>query len=54
MFKIFSSVCYGLGFASIALSLFAYMTSGIAEATYLGLWVPSFLLVGGFLESRDQ
>ncbi len=54
MFKVLSNVCYGLGFGSIALSLFAYMSSGIDEATYLGLWVPSFLLVGGFLESRDQ
>jgi len=53
MFKNFSNICYGLGFGSIALSLIAYMTSGLAEATYLGLWVPSFFLVGGFLESRD-
>ena len=42
-----AKICFGLGFASIALSAW-YGTSGVADATYVGLWVPSFFLVGDF------
>ena len=45
-----AKICYGLGFASIALSAYVYGTSGVADATYVGLWVPSFFLVGDFFD----
>ena len=48
-----AKICYGLGFGSIAFSVFAYSAWGIDEATYVGLWVPSFFLVGLFLERND-
>ena len=37
-------------FASIALSAYVYGTSGVADATYVGLWVPSFFLVADFFD----
>ena len=39
-----AKICFGLGFASIAFSAYVYQASGIADATYVGLWVPSFFL----------
>tara|TARA_R100001460_G_scaffold7379_3_gene18876 strand:+ start:610 stop:786 length:177 start_codon:yes stop_codon:yes gene_type:complete len=48
--QIIANTCYGLGFASIALSAYAYSASGVDNATYLGLWVPSFILVGLLFE----
>ena len=48
-----AKICYGLGFGSIAFSVFAYSAWGIDEATYVGLWVPSFFLVGFFFELSD-
>tara|TARA_R100000664_G_C2734945_1_gene124597 strand:+ start:812 stop:970 length:159 start_codon:yes stop_codon:yes gene_type:complete len=45
-----AKICYGLGFASIALSAYVYQASGIADATYVGLWVPSFFLVADFFD----
>ena len=45
-----SKICFGLGFASIALSAYVYQAYGIADATYVGLWVPSFFLVGDFFD----
>jgi peptidoglycan biosynthesis protein MviN/MurJ (putative lipid II flippase) len=45
-----SKICYGLGFVSIALSAYVYGTSGVADATYVGLWVPSFFLVADFFD----
>ena len=45
-----SKICYGLGFVSIALSAYVYRTSGVADATYVGLWVPSFFLVADFFD----
>jgi hypothetical protein len=48
-----AKICYGLGFGSIAFSIFAYSAWGIDEATYVGLWVPSFFLVGFFFERSD-
>ena len=48
-----AKICYGLGFGSIAFSVFAYSAWGIDEATYIGLWVPSFFLVGAFLERNN-
>ena len=48
-----AKICYGLGFGSIAFSVFAYSAWGIDEATYVGLWVTSFFLVGFFFERSD-
>jgi len=48
-----ANLCYGLGFASVAISIGAYAAWGIDEATYVGLWVPSFFLVGFFFERSD-
>ena len=45
-----AQACYGLGFGSILFSAIAYSNWGIDQATYIGLWVPSFFLVGFFLE----
>ena len=45
-----SKICYGLGFASIALSAYVYGTSGVADATYVGLWVAWFFVVGNFFD----
>jgi len=45
-----AKICYGLGFASIAFSAYCYQAYGIDNATYVGLWVPSFFLVGNFFE----
>ena len=45
-----ANLCYGLGFASIALSAYAYSSAGVDQATYVGLWVPSFFLVGFFFD----
>ena len=49
-----ANVCYGFGFGSIALSAYTYATSGVDQATYVGLWVPSFFLVGFFLETKED
>ena len=46
----FAKISYGLGFASIAFSAYVYETSGVADATYVGLWVPSFFLVADFFD----
>tara|TARA_Y100000592_G_scaffold89055_1_gene145702 strand:+ start:57 stop:209 length:153 start_codon:yes stop_codon:yes gene_type:complete len=48
-----SKICYGLGFASIGLSAYTYATAGVDQATYVGLWVPSFFLVGQFFERKN-
>ena len=45
-----ANLCYGLGFASVAISIGAYAAWGIDEATYVGLWVPSFVLIGLLFE----
>ena len=50
MKKTLARICYGLGFGSIGLSVYAYTATGIDAATYVGLWVPSFFLVGFFFE----
>ena len=50
MNKIAKICFFGLGFASIAFSAYVYQASGIADATYVGLWVPSFFLVGDFFD----
>ena len=52
MKKILSQICFGLGFFSIAFSVLAYSYSGIDMATYIGLWVPSFFLVGFYFEKE--
>ena len=53
--KKIANICYGLGFGSIAFSAYVYSSAGIDQATYVGLWVPSFFLVGFFLEKvSDQ
>lgn len=49
-----ANVCYGFGFGSIAFSAYAYATAGVDQATYVGLWVPSFFLVGFFLETKKD
>ena len=49
-----ANVCYGFGFGSIALSAYAYAMAGVDQATYVGLWVPSFFLVGFFLETKED
>ena len=36
-----AKICYGLGFASIALSAYVYGTSGVADATYVCLLYTS-------------
>ena len=48
-----SKICYGLGFASIGLSILSYGSYGIDMATYIGLWVPSFFLVGQYFDRKD-
>ena len=51
-----SKICYALGFLSILFSAYVRGTYGVADATYVGLWVPSFFLVGQFfdrIEGRD-
>lgn len=48
-----SQLSYGLGFGSIIFSILAYSSWGIDEATYVGLWVPSFFLVGMFFDRQD-
>jgi hypothetical protein len=53
MRNLIANICYGLGIGSIAFSVFAYSAWGIDEATYIGLWVPSFFLVGAFLERNN-
>ena len=45
-----ANLCYGMGFASVAISIGAYAAWGIDEATYVGLWVPSFVLIGLLFE----
>tara|TARA_B100001094_G_scaffold263034_1_gene264463 strand:- start:251 stop:418 length:168 start_codon:yes stop_codon:yes gene_type:complete len=50
MKKILANTCYALGFGSILFSAYAYSSAGVDQATYVGLWVPSFFLVGFFLE----
>ena len=52
MRNLIANICYGLGFGSIAFSVFAYSAWGIDEATYIGLWVPSFFLVGFYFEKE--
>jgi len=49
-----SKICYGLGFGSIVFSAICYESYGIDYATYVGLWVPSFFLVGQFFDRRDN
>ena len=48
-----SKICYGLGFASIGLSILSYSSYGIDMATYIGLWVPSFFLVGQYFDRHE-
>ena len=48
-----SNICYALGFASIGLSILSYGSYGIDMATYIGLWVPSFFLVGQYFERKS-
>ena len=48
-----SKICYGLGFASIGLSILSYGSYGIDMSTYIGLWVPSFFLVGQYFDRKD-
>ena len=48
-----SKICYGLGFASIGLSILSYNSYGIDMATYIGLWGPSFFLVGQYFDRKD-
>ena len=48
-----SKICYGLGFASIGLSVLSYGSYGIDMATYIGLWVPSFFLVGQYFDRKS-
>tara|TARA_B100001094_G_scaffold325878_1_gene380992 strand:+ start:676 stop:861 length:186 start_codon:yes stop_codon:yes gene_type:complete len=50
MKQIIANACYVLGFASIGLSAYTYSSAGVDQATYVGLWVPSFFLVGFFFE----
>ena len=45
-----ANICYALGFGSIAASIASYSMWGIDLATYIGLWVPSFILVGLLFE----
>ena len=45
-----ANICYGLGFVSISASVGAYSAWGVDIATYIGLWVPSFILVGLLFE----
>ena len=52
--KKIAKVCHVLGFASIAISAYCYNTYGIADATYVGLWVPSFFLVGNFFACKSH
>lgn len=49
-----ANLCYGFGFGSIALSAYAYATAGVDQATYVGLWVPSFFLVGFFFDKLNS
>ncbi len=48
-----SKICYGLGFVSIGLFILSYGSYGIDMATYIGLWVPSFFLVGQYFEKKN-
>ena len=49
-----AKICHVLGFASIAFSAYCYNAYGIADATYVGLWVPSFFLVGNFFACKSH
>ena len=47
-----AKICFGLGFAHLShfQNTYVYQAYGIADATYVGLWVPSFFLVGDFFD----
>ena len=45
MFKMFEKFLYVLAFISIAISVWVYQTDATL-GTFIGLWVPTLLLIG--------
>lgn len=53
MFKVLSKVLYLLAFVSIILSVWVYQTNPTL-GTFIGLWVPTLLLVGPSCPWRNE
>lgn len=48
-----SKLCYFAGYASIPLSILAFIRESENVGIFIGLWVPTLLLSGMLAEKRD-
>ena len=51
--KNLAKACFFAGYASIPVSIFAYLQESQSLGIFIGLWVPT-LLLSGMLAGRDQ